>query len=80
MDCKKANQSVYRFYDNELDETERDPFRAHLEDCPGCARQARYVERVLVIIRTRCTRCSAPEHLHRRILVSFAHRQSDGQN
>lgn len=78
MDCKQVNQVVYRFYDNELEERERDPFRSHLEDCPGCARQARYIEKLLLIVRTRCTRCNAPERLTRRILISFAHRRESG--
>lgn len=81
MDCKQVNKAVYLFLDNELEEGDHGSFRAHLDDCPGCARQARYVEKLLLIVRTRCTRCRAPQRLHRRILIGFAHRQQgDARN
>jgi mycothiol system anti-sigma-R factor len=75
MDCKRVGQMVFLFFDNEMTDADLAPFRAHVESCPPCAHKIDYTEKLLLLFRHRCARCSAPVTLRRRILVSFQHRR-----
>lgn len=75
MDCKRVIDRVYLFFDDEMGDDERAPFQEHIDGCPHCARRYRFTRRFLLLVRERCVRCSAPEQLHRRILVSLPHRR-----
>ncbi len=75
MDCKQVAETLFLFFDNELDEGLEQPFRAHLEHCPCCARQHDHTRRVLILVRQHCVRATAPQHLRVRILTSLPHRQ-----
>jgi hypothetical protein len=50
------------------------PFREHLTFCPACASHFHYLEKLLCVVRERCSRVSAPSRLKVRILTSFPHR------
>jgi len=76
MDCKRVTETVYLFFDNEMDEEERVPFERHVDGCSKCARRVRFTRRLLLIVRQRCTRCQAPPRLYQRILISLPHRQA----
>lgn len=75
MNCRKVRKTVYLYVDNEMDGELLVSFRRHLEVCPGCAREIEYTVHLLTVVRKRCTRAAAPEHLRRRILTSFPHRR-----
>lgn len=74
MDCKQVNQTLFLFVDNEMEAGELVPFENHVELCPGCARQLDYTKRFLILIRERCVRENAPDHLRVRILTNMPHR------
>jgi mycothiol system anti-sigma-R factor len=75
MNCREVRATLFLFVDNEMEEERRTPFRDHVAGCPGCAKQYHYTERLLLIVRERCGRCTAPAELRTRILTSFAHRR-----
>lgn len=75
MDCKRVTETVYLFFDNEMDEEERGPFERHLDGCSECARRVQFTRRLLLIVRQRCSRCPAPKRLYERILISLPHRR-----
>jgi mycothiol system anti-sigma-R factor len=75
MDCKKVAESLFLFFDNEMDGKLRAPFEEHLARCPGCAHRLAYTRKLLVIVRSRCVRQFAPPSLRVRILTSLPHRQ-----
>lgn len=79
MDCKRVSETIFLFFDNEMEAGERDPFQQHIDHCPECAQQAKYTRKLLLVVRQRCVRCTAPAALHRRILISLPHRQAEGQ-
>ena len=79
MDCKRVTEVMFLFFDNEMDEDLMAPFRDHVDGCSPCARQVDYTRRLLILVRERCVRCSAPEHLRQRILTNLRHPGGDLQ-
>jgi mycothiol system anti-sigma-R factor len=75
MDCREVNEALYLFFDNELEEALLTPFRDHVDGCSHCARRVDYTRKLLLIVREKCVRCSAPDRLRHRILVSMPHRR-----
>ena len=75
MDCKKVSETLFLFFDNEMDGDLRRPFEEHLARCPVCAHRLSYTEKLLVLVRSRCARHFAPPRLRVRILASLAQRQ-----
>ena len=73
MDCRKVREAVFLYADNEMDGELLISFREHVAVCPECARRAVYAERLVMVVRKRCVRASAPERLRRRILSSLRH-------
>ena len=74
MDCKRVGEVIFLFFDNEMEEDLLPPFRDHVARCGDCTRQMDYTRKFLLIVRERCLRCSAPERLRHRILISLPHR------
>ena len=69
MDCRRFRESIFLFTDNELEHELATSFREHSDNCPECARQADYAQRLLALVRQRCCRRSAPVQLRIRILA-----------
>lgn len=74
MDCSKFEEIVFLYSDNQLEKELVVLYRQHIDLCPECARRAVYANRLLVILRQRCERATAPERLRQRILASLPHR------
>jgi len=75
MNCKRVNEVLFLFFDNELEDDLLDPFRDHTNGCPVCARRLDYTRKLLLLVRECCRRESAPERLRLRILASMPHRR-----
>ena len=75
MDCKEVSTAVFLFFDNEMDEETLTPFRDHVGRCGHCAKQVDYTRRLLLIVRQRTIRCTAPDSLRLRILTHLPHRR-----
>lgn len=76
MNCKRVNEILYLFFDNELEDDLLAPFRHHTDGCPECARRLDYTRKLLFLVRQSCRRRPAPERLRMRILASMPHRRS----
>lgn len=76
MDCKEVSLVLFLFFDNEMEEDTLTPFRDHVGGCGHCAKQVDYTRKLLLIVRERTVRCTAPESLRHRILTHFPHRRS----
>lgn len=76
MDCRRINEFLYRFFDNELEQEIVVSFRDHIATCPDCSRQVSYTRKVLLVVRQKCSRCCAPESLRNRILGFMPHRRT----
>jgi anti-sigma factor (TIGR02949 family) len=74
MDCKEVSSVLYLFFDNEMEEALLTPFRDHVAGCGHCARQMDYTRKLLLVVRERCYRCTAPDGLRVRILTRMPHR------
>lgn len=74
MDCKEVGAALFLFFDNEMEEDLLAPFRDHVSCCGDCAKRVDYTRKLLLIVREKCIRCSAPERLRVRILTSLPHR------
>lgn len=74
MDCKEVSEAIFLFVDHEMTDDLLTSFQAHLARCPGCCKQINYTQKLLFIVRERCSRCTAPETLRHRILTSLPHR------
>jgi mycothiol system anti-sigma-R factor len=74
MDCQRVREAMFLVKDNELEPELMAPFREHLTFCPACASHFHYLEKLLCVVRERCSRVSAPSRLKVRILTSFPHR------
>jgi mycothiol system anti-sigma-R factor len=75
MDCKEVGDRLFLFFDNELEGELLILFRDHVGLCGDCAKKLDYTRRLLVIVRERTIRCTAPQRLRQRILTSLPHRQ-----
>jgi mycothiol system anti-sigma-R factor len=74
MDCKEVGVTLFLFFDNEMEEDLLSPFRDHVSRCGDCAKRVDYTRKLLIIVREKCVRCSAPDRLRHRILTSMPHR------
>ncbi len=52
MDCKQAQQSLYDFATNKLDEKERVSVDAHLKSCQNCREELLLLQNTLPILDT----------------------------
>jgi mycothiol system anti-sigma-R factor len=75
MDCRKVQEIVFLYTDNEMGEELLISFRRHRDVCPHCAQYIQKAERLLMLVRKRCGRKGAPARLRQRILTSFPHRR-----
>ena len=70
MACNRVRRTIFLWVDHG-DPGPRSSWRAPLEEhvggCPHCREQAQRVERLVILLRTRCERRAAPESLHERI-------------
>jgi len=78
MDCKRVREVIFLFFDNEMDDELLTPFQDHVSHCGHCAHTMVYTRKLLLIVRQRCVRCTAPERLRHRILISMPHRRAGG--
>lgn len=76
MDCRRAREVMFLFFDDQLEDDLLAPFRDHVDGCSSCSGKLDYTRKLLIIVRERCSciRQHAPDHLRQRILVSFPHR------
>ncbi len=75
IDCRKVREVLFLYTDNEMEEELLISFKEHMDHCPGCAKRITRTERMLLIVRKRCARRSAPARLRERILTSSPHRR-----
>ena len=73
MDCSRFEEIIFLYTDDQLEREVVVLYRQHIELCPECARRAAYTQRMLMVMRKRCVRASAPDGLRRRILASLKH-------
>jgi mycothiol system anti-sigma-R factor len=78
MDCKEVSEALFLFFDNEMEEELLAPFRDHVGACGDCGKKLDYTRKLLWIVRERTCRCTAPDGLRHRILISFEHRRVAG--
>jgi anti-sigma factor (TIGR02949 family) len=65
--CRRARRILFLWVDRDREPIANGSLARHLEDCPECRARAGEVERVVLLVRTRCGRTSAPGHLVERI-------------
>lgn len=75
MNCRKVQEVVFLYTDNEMGEELLVSFRRHMDLCPHCAQYIQQAEQLITLVRKRCGRAEAPARLRRRILTSFPHRR-----
>lgn len=76
MDCKEVSAVLFLFFDNEMDDEMLTPFRDHVGQCGDCSKKVDYTRKLLLIVRERTVRCSAPDSLRNRILTNLPHRRT----
>lgn len=75
-DCKKIHDElVFLYVDNEMGQEMLVSFKRHLADCPECAQEAQYTRKLVMIVRQRVRRTSAPTSLRERILAGLPRRR-----
>lgn len=67
MSCKRIQRTIFLWVDRDREERLRAPLAEHIEHCPHCRERALRVERIVILLRRRCTRQPAPDALHQRI-------------
>jgi mycothiol system anti-sigma-R factor len=79
MDCKEVSLVLFLFFDNEMEEALLTPFRDHVAGCGDCARRMDYTRKLLLVVREKCLRCTAPDGLKIRILTHMPHRYGESE-
>lgn len=69
-DCAQALARVYEYLDGELNNTDLDRIREHLDDCGPCLAQYDLDIALKALVRRSC-RESAPADLRERIMVKI---------
>lgn len=67
MACRRIRRLVFLWVDRDAGRLPRGPLERHLEECLDCRRRAEEVERLILLVRTRCHREHVPEGLAERI-------------
>ncbi len=67
MACNRTRRLVFLWVDRERAPLPRAPLEQHLESCPACRLRADEVERIVLLVRTRCSRREVPAGLAERI-------------
>lgn len=79
MDCSRFEEILFLSCDDgQLEKEIVVSYRQHIELCSDCAQRAAFANRLLAILRERCRRAAAPEHLREKILSSLPHRAEEG--
>ena len=55
MNCHRVREAMFLVTDNELEPELLAPFREHLSFCPACASHFHYLEKLVWLIRERCS-------------------------
>jgi len=76
MDCKEVSTVLFLFFDNEMEDEMLTPFRDHVGGCGDCSKKVDYTRKLLLIVRERTIRCTAPDSLRHRILTHLPHRRT----
>ncbi|HEU4333258.1 MAG TPA: zf-HC2 domain-containing protein [Candidatus Eisenbacteria bacterium] len=71
LTCEEVFRRLDDFLDRELTADEMTRVREHLETCETCAREYAFEEKVLVDLRAKLRRVSAPEDLLAKITRSI---------
>lgn len=75
MDCNRARELLFLIIDDEVDGDDARALESHLTGCQRCARRVVFVRKLVMVVRERCVRRAAPDHLRVRILDSLRQRQ-----
>ena len=67
MACNRVRRLVFLWIDREREPLPRERFERHLEQCPTCRERAIEIERLVLLVRSRCRRAEVPEGLIDRI-------------
>ncbi len=71
MACNRCRRVLFLWVDRERERLPMAELAEHLEHCPECRDRALRVERLVLTVRTRCHRATAPGHLAVRIRALF---------
>jgi len=72
LNCREVGAILFLFFDNEMEEDLLPDFRDHVSTCLDCAKRIDYTRKLLLIVRERCTRYTAPQRLVDRIQSSLS--------
>jgi len=50
MNCRKVRRFLFGYFKQELPQQERERIKAHLDNCPECAKEAKEIERISLIL------------------------------
>ena len=73
MSCHRARRVLFLWVDRDRERLPVEPLERHLDECPECREHAVRVERVVLLMRSRCRRNAAPGDLavHIRTLLGL---------
>ena len=71
-DCAVVIREVWALLDGEVDDTERERLRQHLDHCPACLRHYGVEERIKKLIATKCSGEKAPSYLVERVRIQIS--------
>ncbi len=75
MKCKEiCEELVFRYTDDEMEQEMRVAFKLHMAHCPECARKTRQAETLVMVVRRRIVRTTAPVQLRLRLLAGLRRR------
>ena len=74
MNCTKVKETLFLFFDNEMEQTDQSRFEQHLSHCPHCARRVSFTRQWLTLVRHACGRHTASSALRLRIITNLPHR------
>ena len=67
MPCNRVRRLIFLWVDREAGALPRRGLERHLEACVDCRRRAEELERLILLVRTRCRREHVPDGLAERI-------------
>jgi mycothiol system anti-sigma-R factor len=72
VECRKYQEQITAAVDNALERIEKEGLDAHLAQCPSCMSEFEHEKLTRILVKTRCQRQRAPEHVMSQLMEQIA--------
>ncbi|MCK4223641.1 MAG: zf-HC2 domain-containing protein [candidate division Zixibacteria bacterium] len=79
MNCRKVRRYLFGYFKQELSPEETEKIKAHLESCPECAKEAREIERIDLLLKDDLETFVPSANFNKKLLAKIQTLSSDAE-